>query len=59
MNNLDNKIGYHRYNEKEKFKLFLDKNDNLKSYQNLHYPTLISKKEKELENLKNKLINNQ
>jgi hypothetical protein len=59
MNNLDNIIGYHRYNEKEKFKLFLDKNDNLKSYQNLHYPNLISKKEKELENLKNKLMNNQ
>jgi hypothetical protein len=59
MNNIDNIIGYHRYNEKQKYKLFLDKNDNLKLYQNLHYPNLISQKEKELENLKNKLINNQ
>jgi hypothetical protein len=60
MNNIDNIIGYHRYNEKEKYKLFLDKNDNLKSYQKLHYPNLISQKEKELEDLKTKqLINNQ
>ena len=58
MNNLDNIIGYHKYNKKEKYKLFLDKNDNLKSYQKLHYPNLISQKEKELENLKNQLINN-
>jgi len=41
--------------KKEEYKLFLDKNDNLKLYQNLHYPNLISQKEKELENLKNKL----
>jgi hypothetical protein len=58
MNNIDNIIGYNKYNQKEKFKFFLDKNDNLKSYQKLHYPNLISKKEKELENLKNQLINN-
>jgi hypothetical protein len=46
--------------KKEEYKLFLDKNDNLKIYQTLHYPNLISQKEKELENLKTKLstINN-
>lgn len=46
--------------KKEEYKLFLDKNDNLKTYQNLHYPNLISQKEEELENLKTKLstINN-
>jgi hypothetical protein len=54
--NIDFITGYHRYNEKQKFKLFLDKNDNLKLYQNLHYPNLISQKEKELENLKTKLL---
>lgn len=60
MNNIDNIIGYHKYDKKEKYKFFLDKNDNLKLYQNLHYPNLISQKEKELENLKTKLstINN-
>jgi hypothetical protein len=45
----------HYDNSKNCFKLFLDKNDNLKLYQNLHYPNLISQKEKELENLKTKL----
>ena len=59
MNNIDNIIGYNKYSEKQKYKFFLDKNDNLKLYQNLYYPNLISQKEKELENLKNKLINNQ
>jgi hypothetical protein len=38
-------------NKIQKFRLFLDKN--------LYYSYLISQKEKELENLKNKLINNQ
>jgi len=38
-------------NKIQKFRLFLDKN--------LYYSYLISKKEKELENLKNKLVNNQ
>ena len=38
-------------NKIQKFRLFLDKN--------LYYSYLISKKEKELKNLKNKLINNQ
>jgi len=45
----------HYDNYKNCFKLFLDKNDNLKLYQNLHYPNLISQKEKELEDLKTKL----
>ena len=60
-NNIDNIIGCNRCNTKEKYKLFLDKNDNLKIYQNLHYSNLISQKEQELENLKTKLltINNQ
>jgi hypothetical protein len=45
------------------FKFLLDKNDNLKTYQNLYYKILISQKEKELkelEDLKTKLstINN-
>jgi hypothetical protein len=58
--NIDFITVYNINNEKQKFKLFLDKNDNLKLYQNLHYPNLIFQKEKELENLKTKLstINN-
>ena len=58
--NIDFITGYHRYNEKQKFKFFFDKNDNLKLYQNLHYSNLISQKEEELEKLKTKLstINN-
>jgi hypothetical protein len=54
--NIDFITVYNINNEKQKFKLFLDKNDNLKLYQNLHYPILISQKEKELENLKTKLL---
>jgi len=51
---------YHQYDKKDQYKFFLDKNDNLKLYQNLHYSNLISQKQKELENLKTKLstINN-
>lgn len=40
------------------FKFLLDKNDNLKTYQNSYYKILISQKQKELEELKTKLINN-
>ena len=54
--NIDFITVYSINNKKQKFKLFFDKNDNLKLYQNLHYPYLISQKEKELENLKNKLL---
>ena len=59
--NIDAITVYNINNKEQKFKLFFDKNDNLnndnlKLYQNLHYPHLISQKEKELENLKNKLL---